>query len=373
MKKDYRDVPIPEVTLLWTGKPAGDDEGYRDVRVCQEDATNPDPLVQLSSAILSHVVYAEGASPCVCVQYPEGLGAPNTVLVREPVNRGLVVADAILKSYGRRLLVLDGFRSAEVQRRLWEYIFLGIIGNLPLTDLTVPDCIRIGIQADDIGAYAALARTDQLADEIEAVKEKFGEILGKVAEALSKSVDELALLFITFRRGLNLNTFPLDDTSNTAHGGGGAVDAILIDTTIGRPTFLGVPFDFVGAASALTYFEHKENLEPYQRAVQTDPVLKEFAAQFGITEVSRDDFNQIRDERRLFFHIMSLVNATYYVSECWHWNLGNERRGRQFDAYPCSGNACHAILMNTRDMNGDVVAVWGNAYAQKEAARLLAK
>ncbi|KKW16756.1 MAG: hypothetical protein UY52_C0001G0076 [Parcubacteria group bacterium GW2011_GWC2_49_9] len=365
-------MEIPEVILPWTGKVDGDDAGYRDVAVSSLDQEDPDPLVGICCPLSYYPVYADGPAPRICLAYDGGLGASKTMLVRTPVEAAIHRANHVLHMYGRRLLILDGFRFMETQRRLWQYLFFQILGDRQYNQVTTTEFLRMGMRADDIGSFAALAQNDRLAEYHDLLmREKANDLL-RASRELHITIDQAALLFLTFVRNLGNNELELDVTSNTAHGGGGAIDAILVDAETDEPTLLGVPFDYAGTPSAMRFFEDPDNLGPYQEAVVNDPMLRTFLSQFGVTDVTADVFNRIRDERRLFFHCMTRVGATHFFLECWHWNMGNQFGGKHFAAMPFGGSACHSLLKGvTNPSTGEWIADWGNAFAQTRAAEIL--
>lgn len=376
MSLDLREVPIPETVLVHTGKPDGDDAGYRNVVVCEDDvAGQGDPLVELDSMIAQYAVYAVGAEPGICPAYGRGLGAPSTMLVRGPVRQALLEVDARLRAYDRRVLVLDAYRSVETQRRLWKYLFEQLLGDVQVESLSVLELLKLGIEADNIGSYVTVVKDghyDDVVDEI-MVSNAWADLV-EASQALGKDPQETVELFVTFHRNLGYKTrgVSLDTTSNTAHGGGGAIDAIMADLD-GKPLNLGVPFDYVGPESAMRYFENPGCYGDFYRACRENAVLHQHAIECGY---NGNDFgalcSEIQRNRRLLYHVMMRAGATFYVAECWHWNFGNERGGRQFDRFPHAGSGCHSLLKDVcNPETGEWIAVWGNAWAQRRAAEML--
>ena len=87
--------------------------------------------------------------------------------------------------------------------------------------------------------------------------------------------------------------------------------------------------------------------------------------------ITAEVMSSIRRERRILFHAMRDVGATYFSlgrdsGEPWHFNFGNERGGRQAALLPGAGNAGHSLLKNVRDPEtGAWTAAWGNATAHR--------
>jgi hypothetical protein len=70
------------------------------------------------------------------------------------------------------------------------------------------------------------------------------------------------------------------------------------------------------------------------------------------------------------FHALRSVGASYFslgreIGEPWHYNLGNERGGKQAAFLPSAGSACHSLLKNIRGADGRWIAAWGNAAAHR--------
>ncbi|MDO8560223.1 MAG: hypothetical protein Q7S23_04305 [bacterium] len=372
---DFRDLPIPMTILPWTKREGGDDAGYRQVAVAEGADDAPDELMVLNpphcSPIACYPVYAHGARPKVCPDYGAGLSAAARVLVRQPVFNALHDANYVLRPAGRQLLVLDGFRPATVQAALFSYLFRRLSGGTPPDALPPAEFMTIGLRADDVGSFAAVIPNEQFQATLAALPVWIQEALA------ATNIPKAAELWLTFRHNLgHQSELQLDTSAPTAHGSGGAVDAILVDTVSGEPTLLGVPFDYARPASdshpygpaAMRYFEDEANLGHYRDLVGHDPRLRSFLAEFGVQKVTHDLFGTIRDERRLFYHSMARVGFSHFVLECWHWNAGNERSGNQFRDFPYAGNTCHSLLRNVCAADGKPRTVWSNASAHRLAA-----
>jgi len=381
MNKPFSEQPIVRGTNPNTGLLEGDDSGYRKVPVSGLDNENPDPMV-LVTEVATLPLYAQGAVKGLCVYYPEGLGGPDKVLVRAPVAKGLAQADVLLKPYGRKLLVVDGWRPWWVQAALWAYLRTEIIKAEGLTDgqLSIYDEVRLGCKADDVGSYCAVLENDEFqAAKAGFVSEKDEEIC-EAAVKLGKSPDEVATLFLTFEANLKRNKLRVQEDAVTAHGNGGAVDVWTTDKD-GRFSNLGVPFDYVPppntdiSPAVINYFEMVQP-DHYQAMVGRDPTLQKYLTELGVPinngDVMRDTFYRAQRERRILFHTMMALGGTYFsldkdLGEPWHFQLGNERGGNQaqVSGLEGSGNGCHAILKGIKS------AVWSNAVGHKLAKQIL--
>lgn len=382
---DFRDLPIPDLVLPWTNRPDGDDTGYRDVKVAPEDETEPDPLVLLLESdddVECYSVYANGSYRRICPYYFGGLGADERVLIRTPASQALRAASAVLRTYSRKPLVVDGFRDCSTQAKLFSYLFRRLLGGRDPASLSVTEFVHFGRRADDVGSYAAVKRDDAFSAAQAALLD--GQMADQVAAAafdLQVTRGEVARLYLTFGANLGLQpTLTLDPSAPTAHGSGGALDILLVDAKTSDLTLLGVPFDYCRPGddrhptgpAAMRYFEDEGNLDHYAKLVERDPVLEQFVIRdFDVEGITIEVFRQIQRERRLFFHAMQRAGFSFFNGECWHFNAPNQFDSNQFAEYPFGGNACHSLLQNVCGDDGKPVAVWGNTAAHKMAAELL--
>ncbi len=374
---DFASMPILRPTNTFTGLLEGDDSGYRKVPVSPLDNEDPDPMEDVTVEKLP--VYNVGETKGLCCYYPGGLGGPWKVLVRAPVARGLEEADQMLKPLGRKLLVVDGFRPYTVQAALWRYLRREIVTARGLHDgdLTLRQEVEVGLKADDVGSYCAL---NENTETEKAITELMSNMLAEIhntATALGKDAREIATLYVTFQANLGRNALKLQEDAVTAHGNGGAVDLWMVDNN-GKFCNLGVPYDYVPppntdiSPAVINYFEMVE-FEHYEAMCLRDPTLNKYLAGLA-KEVTRATFEEARRERRILFHTMMLLGGTYFsldkdLGEPWHFQLGNERQGKQSQETELagSGNGCHAIL------KGKKYAVWSNAVGHKLARDILGK
>lgn len=371
MIASWQNQPIAREVLPHTGRLDGDDTGYRDVVVHPGDHVDPDPLVVLPSSLLRIPVYARGATPRITPFYDDGLGASLRILVRAPVALALLEADEKLAPFDRRLLVLDGFRPASVQARLWSWLFrrsLALAG-LDANNLAPRDWIAYGRAADDVASYCACVEDAAFIEMVERCASDHRLELMDYG-----SPETVANELVTFQINYGFRDGKLDTRANTAHGSGGSVDVILADLSSCEPVIMGVPFDSTSPAAVMDWFERNDHVA-LQRLVCQDEALSTYLGDFGLTvnEIDEAFVNNVRWERRLLFHAMKSVGASFFSlgtdnGESWHFNLGNERGGRQSSVLPGAGNACHSLLQNIIDpASGRIMAVWGNAAAHKLA------
>lgn len=371
------EAPIMRRILPHTGRLDGDDTGYRSVAVALSDAQDPDLLVRIDGAIPCHPVYAMGARPRVTPFYGGGLGADARVLVRAPVARALDRVRGALRPHRRDLLVLDGWRSASTQARLWSAVYQRLRGEAPKDERAgVVAEIGLGRRADDTASYCPVVKDGAYAAAVAALKgsRAWDEILaaGSVLDAEPAAlVEEL----VTYRANDGALPLRLDTSANTAHGSGGACDLWMIDSDTDLPVNLGVPFDSTSPAAVMDFFEWAA-VDRYADLAAADAGLRAYLADFGLSanHVDEDVFAAIRRERRLLYHATASAGASFFslgrgCGEPWHFNFGNEDGGKQARLLPGGGNACHSLLKDVRDpTSGAWMAVWGNAAAHALAA-----
>lgn len=374
MTPNWRLEPIRRVVLPHTGRLDGDDTGYRDIAVNRADAMDPDPLVMLPASLRAVPVYARGAIPQISPFYEGGLGGSPLILVRAPVALALLQVDTELAQFDRALVVLDGFRPAEVQARLWSWHFRRslTLAGLDVDSLAPEEWIARGRASDDVASYCACVEDDAFTELVEYNARVHRPALERLGSPLA-----VARELVTFQINYGFERGQLDKCANTAHGSGGAVDVILAERSSGAPMMMGVPFDSTSPAAVMDWFERNVPAD-LQRLVSEDEALAAYFRDFGLagSEIDEDIFCVAQRERRLLFHAMKSVGATFYSlgidsGESWHFNIGNERGGRQSDFLRGAGNACHSLLRNIVDSStGSIVAIWGNAAAHKLADHL---
>lgn len=378
MTENFREMPIVLGINPFTHLIEGDDTGYRKVAVSPLDAVDPDPLVFVRDQnILEHPVYHGGATQFICPYYPSGIGGYPNILVREPVLKGLIEVNKVLQDYNRRLVVLDGVRLSSVQRNLWEnlFFFAARKSGIDQESMTVTQTITLGMEADAIGSYCDVDRTDRF-------YEMRNELLGgrsveefySLAISLKMEVHEVVDLYLCFSANRGVHGLELNIDAPTAHGSGGAVDLWMIDTEMDTPCFFGAPFDYMApkglpvSPTAIDYFERPDvTPETYRETLEADTVLRDHVIAHGFSGKMQDAFHIAREERRILTNAMELCNASIYNGEFWHFQLGNELGGRQKGDLWGSGNTCHALL------KGKPEAVWSNKVAHELACELMSR
>lgn len=354
----------------FTRKEDGNDSGYREhpLAECEDD------LVIIDHDIKQTPIYAVGAVPKVCPYYGKGIGGGEKLLVRQPVLDQLYEMNEVLHPLDRQVLVLDAYRSPDVQAALFRdlYARAAVTLGLDVKSDSPVDIVRMGLMADDIASFASLDMTSDVLSEVEKAKQgDVGAALAKFATDEGKDLNEVAELFVTFLANTARLALPFSITKPTAHGNGGALDFILADLK-GNPTIQGVPFDFAGPSAKIDYFESMANMDDYTDAVRKDPMLQQYLRENEvnpdlITEDSMEGtsalteyWKMVREERRIWWSLVKSFGWTIYWLEPWH---ANARRG--FGDLPMSGNTCQAIL------SGAPSACWTNEFAIREAPKTL--
>lgn len=375
---------IVEPKLKHTSRPDGDDSGYRDVAILPEEGGKPDPIVVVEDhGVKTYPVYGKGACPRITPYYGTGIGGPQVTLLRKPAVTALIEMNRILAPYEREVLVLDGLRFAETQRKLWEYLFQLAVKNagMEIKNLSSSEVIKFGLQADNIGSYVSLKNTRRLKEEIESqIRVRYHELEKALTENKLGSIEEAASLLVTFLTNIApeaaFEGISLDDTAITAHGGGGAIDMMLLNTKTGEIEPLGVPFDFLPDPKwafnpgAMAAFEH-HSPEEMAALYESSPELLAYLNEFGETHMTHSFFLRCLENRRMLLWAAKQVGMTHYNSECWHFNGGNTRGGNQANTLPGSGSGCQALLLNVRDHNGIITACWGSEIGQQLGRELL--
>lgn len=371
--KELTEKPIELKTLAHTGRTDGDDKGYRDVLVDTADLESPMPLVPLPDDLAYAPIYATGGQKGVCDYYRgEELYAGETIVVRRSVARALLKVNDVLKPYGREVLVVDGWRSAKTQAALWASIQRRILRERGINEagLGILQFLEVGIAADDIGSFNRVVKNDtyKLAADIMCASPMWDDF-ETVAAKLQMTKEEVLDLLLTFQGNLGNLGLELDTKGTTAHGNGGAVDAYPWISSEDRAGCLGVPFDYVGDAARMDWFEG-DNFDRYVELVSGDKALKEYLLECGIETVTKDAYAMIRRERRVLYHVMVNTGATIYFAEPWHFNFGNEHDDKPSTRYRGAGSGCHSLLKDIRNEQGEWIAAWGNESAHRMAAKM---
>lgn len=346
---DYRKIPVGP-------RSEGKDTGYRDYPFSEADARNPVPMVVVTG-VKTHPPYSLGAVPKLTQYYGNGLGASLEVLVREPLLLLLLTANALFKPYGIELVVLDGWRPWWIQSALWCYLRETVIASEGLTGKTLSlyEEILVGMRADDIGSYCALLKDTAFFAEKKRLKGgNRRRELASAARRLGITTGQAAELYLTFQTNLGLGGLTIDRFATTAHGSGGAVDLYLKDLRTGEFVFLGVPFDYVAAKgielspAVMDYFE-VSTIADFRRAIALDPTLAWYVNEFDYDDDVEQAFADAQMYRRILYHVMKSLGASFYSDECWHWQINN---------------ACDAVIKQLKE------APWGNEGAFLSVSRL---
>ncbi len=371
----FRERPIVLETLPHTGRPDGDDTGYRDVALSDDDAQNPDPMVAISYSDHGIRFQSVYASAPVHRVYPfpfVELGATRQIFMRLPAIQAIRDENKLLKDERRERLVIDGFRPASVQQKMWALIYSRIAPPDQYQMMTIYEKIRAGNQTEVIGAHVAVVQNSAFDEAVSSLlispaREQFAIAASGIGIPIREAVER----YLVYEANLGHNNFTFDLSAPTAHGNGGPDDSWLINTNRGEVTCYGVHYDYTGHACRLDFFENPDNLGPFQEEVAKNEILRTFLAKCGFPQIDVDAFNTFRGERRISFWANKLTGGTTYGKECWHNNRDNTRGGNQSQILPGSGNSCQALLKNVCDPgSGKPTACWTNAVAHRLVEQL---
>ncbi len=179
-------------------------KAYRSLSVDLNRAEAHEPLISVAEygvSVCPYYARADGLNIPYCRPFKNAI---NDVLVRQGVLERLLLANQLLKADGAELLVLDGFRSIELQFELWQY-FVNQARHLN-SQLSETDC------------------------------------------------EEFAQQYCSDPRGFELN----DSKTWPTHCTGGAVDVTLRDLGTKQQLFMGSDFDQAALISATAHFEQTE-------------------------------------------------------------------------------------------------------------------
>lgn len=192
-----------------------------------------------------------------------GIHDDRRVYLRERVLEKFFVACDIARRSGHDLIVYDGWRSIDVQKKLfWRYML----------EFTVP---RLRMQDVFAGCVSP-----------EDVQRKFTNL----PATLQTTMRELNRTYVSWPSS--------DPLCPSPHTTGGAIDVWLYKE--GHPVNLGVPFDWMEASAGAFYH------------------LKLFRKRF----VPNDTAVSMR--RNILLNAMTRAGFSCYGPEIWHFNFGNQ-------------------------------------------------
>jgi D-alanyl-D-alanine dipeptidase len=299
------------------------------------------------------------------------------LLLRAPALLAVEEANELLKPYNRELMISDGFRPIHRQAQMFCRVLERFTGSKVYEDLSLFEKISLGRKTNASILYVDIIKDAVYDEETYKIRQSslWPEFVS-LAEKFCISSDILLHEFLVYETNGGRRSLTLDTISNTAHGTGGAIDVWLIDRSTGRFVNRGIPSSYNNVSAVMDYFEWATS-KMFQQEVDENSRLKEYLHDFGIEKIDDKCMLAIREERRLLFHAMMTVGASYFSlgkteGECWHFNFGNERGGHQYNILPNAGNPSHSLLKNIRDpKNGQITAVWGNEVAHELARELL--
>jgi len=306
--------PIPELPAL---------AGWKEIPIVETDKSR-EPLVPLGmfsdhATILTSSTYADehNNSP-----YRSGLeGSEIALFAREGVAEKLDTAAALLPR-GKYLMVMDGYRSLQVQGSLFEQYSQNLIEqhpdwtdeeistetqkyvSIPSTDPTKPSPHNTGASIDTV----IIEVNDAVQAEIEAIDEQLSSL--DEADWQTDYLLEMKKNELLRRNGTMLN--------------------------------FGTRFDYGGPEAGLRYLEEK-------------------AASQQLTT----DEQTALENRRLLFTVMTSAGFEPYADEWWHYNdpasqMGAKIAGREFAEYGAASlsedNQAFADMRETHHRNATAIA-----------------
>jgi len=370
-------IPILRSVLPHTGRLDGDDTGFRLVSVSALDKINPDPLVILNKRIKCYPrlpnVPRDNFKPKIC----DGSIKEERLFLREPAVRALEEVSQLLEPHGRELVLTAAFRHIKNQARVFSDALYRLLGEREYKNLSVQEQIKLGRKANEAALYADIIKNDLYFYHIKKLQEssRLKQIID-AATALEISIDDVIEEISIYEANLGFNDLNFDRVSSTAHGNGGSVDAWVINSSTGEFVNRGVPSAYNCSPTVMDYFEWATP-EMFDEERKKSSALDIYLKGYGIDKITDSVIKEVRNERRILFHAMMSVGATYFSlgkteGECWHFNFGNERGGKQFKVLPYAGGAPHSLLKNIRDKStGQITACWTNEVAHQMAEELM--
>ncbi len=375
--QNFTNIPIIRNILSHTGRLDGDDTGFRSVALSPLDKINPDPLVLINKRVKCYPrnrkFQRNNFDPIIC----DGSVKDERMFLREPAIRAIEEVNNLLEPYGRELVLVGAFRHVHSQALVFSDAFNRWLGEKEYDQLTVTEQIQLGRKANEAALFVDILQDDLYEGEKQKIKmsDTFYDIIS-AAKNLEKTPDQIIDELFIYETNLGKLNLNLDKIASTAHGNGGSVDAWVIDSSSGKFVNRGVPAAYNHAPAVMDYFEWA-TVEMFEDERQKSPVLDAYLSGYGVEKITESVMKEIRNERRILFHAMMHVGATYFSlgkteGECWHFNFGNERGGNQFDVLPFGGGAPHSLLKNIREKHTEeVTACWTNEVAHNMYDQLM--
>lgn len=425
-EEDFHNRPIHLPVLGTTGKPKGDDSGYRDPKNVRIEESN-ERVVPLNNYVMVRAFY-DGVSPYTgerdeSLVLPGGTG--DKMYARETVAIAAEATDKYAReTYGSDvgIGVIDAFRSykrqaADFTRQLIIELKgdtspdarkLLDVGNY--TDLTV-SFVNPDTESSEYkdALRDVLANTEimgALEDTVQALYEKNArtgaslnrdDAKAEIAKQLLTICANVACVKDFF--GEKAPKLPVDRSiplnyAYSAHAGAAALDNFVY---VGGKPIAHVPYNQTGPVAARDFLEHDANIAGFQLQLKNDPLLRQHITRLNFSPdlFLSSDWDFFRTIQRIRHGIMEAMGATFYSSsdaaasnpynyvdpvdggEVWHDEHSNTpmdprtgkviHRGGLADKYPQSGNPGHALQTMGR---GRAVAVWGGIGAHQQLREL---
>ncbi len=197
--ENLREKPIPAFNPDLTA------QSYSKIPIQLDHALNREPLVEASTSHISALSYYAREDKCNPPYYEKIDHSLREVWLRQTAMQKLTHVNAILKSYGVMLQLLDGYRSVELQQALWDF-------NM---------------------------------EEVQFLNPHFSK------EECYRTVSE----FLSDPRRFNREDF----TTWPTHSTGGAIDLTLISIPNKEPLYMGSVFDDASEVSHTAFYERENS------------------------------------------------------------------------------------------------------------------
>jgi hypothetical protein len=209
-------------------------------------------------------------------------------------------------------MVSDGFRPIHRQAQMFRRVLERFTGSQVYEDLSLFEKISLGRKTNASILYVDIIKDAVYDEETYKIRQSslWPEFVS-LAEKFCISSDILLHEFLVYETNGGRRSLTLDTISNTAHGTGGAIDVWLIDRSTGRFVNRGIPSSYNNVSAVMDYFEWATS-KMFQQEVDENSRLKEYLHDFGIEKIDDKCMLTIREERRLLFHVMMAVGASYF-------------------------------------------------------------
>lgn len=364
--------PLTFVGHNASGKPIGDDSGYRTVEAVEDlrDPNKHDPLVEVTGLLVLSL-------------YLGTFTDDPRQFARLPILILLRKYNEALEKFGLKLRVRDVFRPYTVQQQGFKW---GIEQTLKNNDETLEKFLGTLAKVFTTGVTDSekswlLKRVDE------------GDLFFSYVKATAETYEKYSGIhadLVTAAINFGIVDGELDKYAPTAHGSGAVFDIDWIVIATGRTLNVGVAVDHVGIESAFPFFETliatgiradlkakglltvKARKAYYRERVATNPGLQQFLSESGvdIDRLATDDlyfekmWSEIRANRRVVAHVAETFGIVFYVGEGWHADGDNRYGGIAVKDGLVSGGGTMAVYRGQKVCAyGCATSLWENLLA----------